>query len=87
MSGRRQLSFVDFIAFSSEVERVRCVMAMSFLVRNWCGARLVVAGNDRIVAFDAEAIAKERFGDTTCVNLLLIGDAWQQGLIPVSERD
>ena len=60
---------------------------MSFLVRNWCGARLVVAGNDRIVAFDVEAIAKERFGDTTCVNMLLIGYASQQGLIPVSERD
>jgi hypothetical protein len=38
-SGRIQFSFVDFVAFSSEVERVRCVLARSFLVRNWCGCQ------------------------------------------------
>ena len=44
------------------------------------------AGDDRTVAFDAQAVAKERFGDTTGVNMLLVGHAWQQGLIPVSEE-
>ena len=44
------------------------------------------AGDDRIVAFDAQAVATERFGDTTGANMLLIGHAWQQGLIPVSEE-
>jgi hypothetical protein len=41
-----QLSFDDFISFSSVFERVRCVLARSFLVRNWCGAHLVVGFNE-----------------------------------------
>jgi hypothetical protein len=40
MSGRILLSFVDFIPVSSEVERVRCALVKSLLVRNWwCGGR------------------------------------------------
>jgi hypothetical protein len=28
---------VDFVVFSSKIDRVRCVPEMSFLVWNWCG--------------------------------------------------
>ena len=47
MSGSISVSFVDSNAFSSQIERVRCVLAGSFLVRNWCGTRTFVAGNYR----------------------------------------
>ncbi len=36
------VGFVDFAEFSLEIDRVRCVLARPFLVRNWCGARAVV---------------------------------------------
>jgi len=29
-------SFVDFVVFSLEIDRVRCVPERLFLVRNWC---------------------------------------------------
>jgi hypothetical protein len=41
MSGTIKLSSVDLIAISSEVERVRCVVARSFLVRDWCGSSAI----------------------------------------------
>jgi hypothetical protein len=41
MSGRIKDAIVDFAAFSSQIARVGCALARSFLVRNWCGARLV----------------------------------------------
>jgi hypothetical protein len=37
MSGRISIAFVDFAAFSFEVDRVRGVSLALFLVRNWCG--------------------------------------------------
>jgi len=43
MSGRIQLSFVDLVAFSSEIECVRYVSTRSFLVRNWCGSAAIEA--------------------------------------------
>ncbi len=39
MSGRILIDFVDFPAFSSWVERVRCDLIRPFLVRNWCGGK------------------------------------------------
>ena len=36
-SGRIKDAIVDFAAFSLEIDRVRCVLVRSFLVRNWCG--------------------------------------------------
>jgi hypothetical protein len=38
MSGRIKISFVDFLAFSSENDRIRYVSMRSFLERNWCGS-------------------------------------------------
>jgi hypothetical protein len=46
MSGGIKIGFVDFVEFSSEIDRVRCSLMRSFLVRNWCGARLVLALRD-----------------------------------------
>jgi len=43
------------------------------------------AGADRVTSFDAQQLAQEQFGETTSANMILIGHAWQQGLIPVSE--
>ena len=37
MSGRIKDAIADFAAFSLEIDRVRCVLVRSFLVRNWCG--------------------------------------------------
>ena len=42
-------------------------------------------GDGALTELDANAVARNLFGDTTAVNMLLIGHAWQQGLIPVSE--
>lgn len=37
MSGGISASFVDFAVVSFGFARVRCLLAKSFLVRNWCG--------------------------------------------------
>jgi indolepyruvate ferredoxin oxidoreductase len=42
-------------------------------------------GDDRVTSFDVHGMVQEQFGDTTGANMFLIGHAWQQGLIPVSE--
>src|SRR6266436_3538029 len=43
-SGRIKAGFVDFVVFSLEIDRVRCVPERSFLVRNWCGPPYQLAG-------------------------------------------
>jgi indolepyruvate ferredoxin oxidoreductase len=43
-----------------------------------------VVGEENFAAFDANAIAEERFGDTVFANAVLLGFAWQRGLVPVS---
>ncbi|CAN7668455.1 indolepyruvate ferredoxin oxidoreductase family protein [Bosea sp. LjRoot9] len=43
-----------------------------------------VAGAGNISAFDANAMAEKRFGDAVFANVLMLGHAWQQGLVPVS---
>jgi indolepyruvate ferredoxin oxidoreductase len=42
-------------------------------------------GKDMLTSLDAHWLVQEEFGDTTGVNMFLIGHGWQQGLIPVSE--
>lgn len=42
-------------------------------------------GKDMLTSLDAHRLVQEEFGDTTGVNMFLIGHAWQQGLIPVGE--
>jgi len=40
MSDRISTSFVDFAVFLFDFDRVRCILAMLFLVRDWCGSQL-----------------------------------------------
>ncbi|GAB5468104.1 MAG: indolepyruvate ferredoxin oxidoreductase family protein [Rhodospirillales bacterium] len=40
-------------------------------------------GPDRLTAFDANRLAEALLGDAVYANLLLLGSAWQQGLVPV----
>ena len=42
------------------------------------------AGKGHCSFFDATALAKALFGDTVYANLMVLGQAWQQGLIPLS---
>ncbi|MBN8988871.1 MAG: indolepyruvate ferredoxin oxidoreductase family protein [Rhizobiales bacterium] len=42
-------------------------------------------GDAMLTSFDVHRMVQEQFGDTSGANMFLIGHAWQQGLIPVSE--
>ena len=42
------------------------------------------AGADRVVTCDGQALAQRFLGDTIAANVLLMGFAWQRGLVPVS---
>ena len=42
------------------------------------------AGADRVVTCDGQALAQRFLGDTLAANVLLMGFAWQRGLVPVS---
>jgi indolepyruvate ferredoxin oxidoreductase len=42
------------------------------------------AGADRVQTCDAQALAQRLLGDTAGANILLLGYAWQLGLVPVS---
>ena len=41
-------------------------------------------GNQDVRTCDAQALSEQLFGDTLTANVLLLGFAWQQGLIPLS---
>ncbi|POR52494.1 indolepyruvate ferredoxin oxidoreductase family protein [Bosea psychrotolerans] len=43
-----------------------------------------VAGAGNVRAFDANAMAETLFGDAVFANVIMLGHAWQQGLVPVS---
>ena len=43
-----------------------------------------VVGEDNFSAFDANALAETLFGDAVFANMIMLGFAWQQGLVPVS---
>ena len=42
-------------------------------------------GAENISSFDANRISEALFGDTVYANVIMLGAAWQQGLVPVSE--
>ncbi len=44
-----------------------------------------VAGADRTAAVDANALAEKLMGDTVFANVVMLGFAWQQGLVPLGE--
>jgi indolepyruvate ferredoxin oxidoreductase len=43
-----------------------------------------VVGADNIAAFDANAMAERLMGDAVFANVMMLGFAWQKGLVPVS---
>ena len=43
-----------------------------------------VVGNSNLALLDANKMAQRLLGDTIYANVLMLGSAWQQGLIPVS---
>ncbi len=43
-----------------------------------------VIGADNILSFDANRAADRLFGDTVFANMIMLGAAWQRGLVPVS---
>ncbi|MCV0397444.1 MAG: indolepyruvate ferredoxin oxidoreductase family protein [Rhizobiaceae bacterium] len=45
-----------------------------------------VTGPDAVAAIDANALSEKLFGDTVFANVLMLGFAWQQGLVPLSHR-
>ena len=42
-------------------------------------------GADNLMAFDANAAAERLMGDAVFANIMLLGAAWQQGMVPVSD--
>ena len=42
-------------------------------------------GDDNVTAFDANAMAERLMGDCVFANTIMLGAAWQKGLVPVSE--
>ena len=42
-------------------------------------------GDENVLAFDANIAAERLMGDAVFANMMMLGAAWQQGLIPVSE--
>ncbi|KIC46227.1 indolepyruvate ferredoxin oxidoreductase family protein [Tateyamaria sp. ANG-S1] len=49
------------------------------------GAIAEVIGSQNLAAFDANALAERYLGDSVFANVMLLGAAWQRGLVPVSE--
>jgi indolepyruvate ferredoxin oxidoreductase len=43
-----------------------------------------IIGPDNIRSFDANRISEALFGDSVFANVIMLGAAWQQGLVPVS---
>jgi len=41
-------------------------------------------GQERVATIDANGLAQQLMGDTIYANIMMVGCAWQQGLIPVS---
>ncbi|HEX7636889.1 MAG TPA: indolepyruvate ferredoxin oxidoreductase family protein, partial [Burkholderiaceae bacterium] len=44
------------------------------------------AGDERVRLLDAQALAQQLMGDTMPSNVIMLGAAWQRGLVPVSLR-
>jgi hypothetical protein len=68
------IGLVDFIAFWSEFERVRCGSANSFLVRSWCG---IPVGQERSGSLnrDIALTILERYCDCLPIDPTLAGSA------------
>ena len=45
-----------------------------------------VIGSDELPCIDANALSTKLFGDTVFANMLMVGYAWQHGLLPISSE-
>ena len=43
-------------------------------------------GHSRVADLDANKVSEALFGDTVFANMIMLGAAWQRGLVPVGER-
>jgi len=43
-------------------------------------------GNDELPCVDANELSTRLFGDTVFANMIMVGYAWQQGLLPISSQ-
>ena len=43
-------------------------------------------GHENLSAFDANRVAEELMGDSVFANVVMLGSAWQKGLVPVSKE-
>ncbi len=55
----------------------------SLRVGDRVGAIRDIVGDDNVITVDASALAEKLLGNTIYANVLLLGAAWQQGLVPV----
>jgi indolepyruvate ferredoxin oxidoreductase len=56
-------------------------LAMARRLKTLCG----VLGETQVAAVDANALAERHCGDAIYANMVMLGMAWQQGLLPLSE--
>ncbi|MBR9653208.1 indolepyruvate ferredoxin oxidoreductase family protein [Thalassovita aquimarina] len=42
-------------------------------------------GNENVLSLDANRLSEQLMGDSAFANIILLGAAWQQGMVPVSE--
>ena len=45
-----------------------------------------VVGSDQLLSLDANRLSDALFGDTVFANVIMLGAAWQQGLVPVTSN-
>src|SRR5690606_15070689 len=57
---------------------------VSLAVDSRLAAIAAATGGDDIAAFDANRAAESLLGDTVFANVMMLGCAWQRGLVPVS---
>ena len=68
------------IATAAFVRNADATLHAEALMAKMCYA----AGEERVRAIDAQAIAQELLGDTMPSNIVMLGAAWQAGCVPVS---
>ena len=52
-------------------------------MRHESRCKAFAAGADRLETLDAQALAEAFLGDAIISNILMLGDGWQRGLVPV----
>ena len=80
--GRTGAVVNDHEIVTGDFTRLRDFQVPSDRLRLSLEARL---GNDKVAFFDASTLALRLLGDSIYSNMLVLGAAWQQGLLPLTE--